>query len=453
MTTVTDEQLMCDYNETNRSYPEAYTGIFWLNKKLTKELPVKGKFSGTDHYDQYGKKWDKDLGLDYFDPSKPSVIHIHGWSKGTIAMTSNNFNAISSNYTKVVAHDKWLPDWNVGIFRWEPFADDDDSSLCEGVWVPNPRKAEAKIHIKTNMQYRNSDGNGFSSLTTTSSLYNKSITEMFVDEYTKIFGLTTNKEVRLSSHSIGGQLALSATALLTTKGYTSIKRIELLDIFFCNGQNDEYTSKPKSSSALARENLATINPSPTPDVAVSWYQCTNLTDCDIVGSSNTEMKQRVSWQGIRLWYLDGYSQVTLQHSECISWYYNTKNIAKPLSTYTYTPPAWYGWTYKSAKYTKDNNVSNCALSANTDTQIIKQNMYLPKYWVQIYNDTWTINKNDDKMDVAGADGTNTTNVTDDSFWVISDSHCPDELKLYEYFTFSYSVGEVLEGADNLYTNT
>ena len=441
MATVTDEQITCDYNEAGRVYPEDYTGIFWLHKKITKNLPVKGKFSATDHYDQYGKKWDKDLGLDYFDPSKPSVIHIHGWSKGTITMTSCNFNAISSNYTKVVAHDKWLPDWNVGIFRWEPFADDDDLSLCGGVWVPNPRKAEAKIHIGANMQYRNRDGSGFSSLTTTSSLYNKSITEMFVDEYTKIFGSTTNQEVRLTSHSIGGQLALSAAALLKKRGNTSIKRIELLDIFFCNGQNDGYTSKPKSSSAMARANLAIINPNTDPDVAVSWYQCTNMTDCDIVGSSNTEMKKRVSWQGIRLWYLDGYSQVTLQHSECISWYYNTKKLVKPLSTYVYTP-----------QVIQKINVVDKALSANTDTQIIKQNMYLPKYWIQIYNDTWTINKNDGKKDVAGADGTNTTQITDDVFWVIKNSFCPDELDLYEYFTYSYSVGEALEIADNLYTN-
>jgi hypothetical protein len=214
---------------------------------------------------------------------------------------------------------------------------------------------------------------------------------------------------------------------------------------------------------MARANLAIINPNTDPDVAVSWYQCTNLTDCDIVGSSNTEMKKRVSWQGIRLWYLDGYSQVTLQHSECISWYYNTKKLVKPLSAYMYTPPViqkitnWWGYTYYKTitqeKYTSDNiNVVDRALSANTDTQIIKQNMYLPKYWIQIYNDTWTINKNDGKMDVAGADGTNTTQITDDVFWVIKNSFCPDELDLYEYFTYSYSVGEALEIADNLYTN-
>lgn len=119
--------------------------------------------------------------------------------------------------------------------------------------------------------------------------------------------------------------------------------------------------------------------------------------------------------------------------------------------------SWWGYTdYKTItqeKYTFDNiNVVDMALSANTDTQIIKQNMYLPKYWIQIYNDTFTINKNDGKIDVAGADGTNTTQITDDVFWVIKDSFCPDELDLYKYFTYIYSVGEALEGADNLYPN-
>jgi hypothetical protein len=447
MTTVYPIELMCDYKDAARKYPEDYTGIFWLNKNPTKNLPVPNTFSESLHYDQYGTQWTAGIDVNYFDPTKPSVIHIHGWQNKTISATLRNFSSISSNYTQTIAHAGWFPDWNVGIYRWEPFADDDDVSLANGVFVPNPRNAEAKIHNKAKMRHRNNTNDGFSTLPNTSRLYDKSISDMFVDAF-QMIPFANDKEVRLTGHSLGGQLALSAAAKLK-KSSDHIRRIELLDVFFCNGQNDGYTSKPQSSSAMARSNLAQINQSTLkPDVAVSWYQCTNLTDCDIVGCSNTELKKRVSWQGLRLWYLDGYTQVSSLHSECISWYYNTKRITKNLVTYVYKPPSWYGW----GSYTKIMNAADNALSANTDTQLIKDNMYLPKYWVQLYNDTMWINKKDGKMDVTGADGTKTDDVNDDAFWVVTESHCPDELALYEYFTCAFSVGETLEIADNLCQN-
>ena len=400
---VVPSTLMCNYNDASKSYPEDYVGIFWLDPN--------------NNMDHYGKK-----GLTNFNSAKKSVIFLHGWNNGIISNKTNNYNALSSNYSNKIAHASWLSKWNVGIFRWEPFADDDDEL------IPNPRKTEVKIHVGTNLRYRNKDSRGFTTAP------GKSISDMFIDEY-KSVKFAANLDVRLVGHSIGCQLTLSVAAGIVNLG-TNVKqvnRIELLDPYFCNGQNVDYKSTPKSSAAMARMNLSIINPSKTvPTIPVCWYQCTNLTDCDIAACSNTEMKKNVAWQGLKFWYL-GDTDFTLRHCECISWYFLSQSL---LPSYVYDSNYWYGWWNKPPTNYK------YALSAEISDDYIKKCMYDEIYWVQINNSILN-------YDISSTDNTLTTSVSDDKFQIIKGKgHCPEE-----YDLFACSISSVaFDVADSGYAN-
>lgn len=155
------------------------TEILWLNKEK-------------DTTSQSGKKWYSGMKLKYFDPSKPSIIHISGCN-GSIVISSH----------KTEANENFSPDWNVGRFSY-----------------------------KSLMPCHN-NGNDFTILTGTyatlldianKTMYNNSISNMFVD----IYNLNESMEVRLTNHSVDGKIKMSATTKLTKFGFQHIKQVQLL---------------------------------------------------------------------------------------------------------------------------------------------------------------------------------------------------------------------------------
>ncbi len=65
----------------------------------------------------------------YFNPSKPTVIYIHGWQNGSSQRGSREtFNYKQNDATygiDVNAADAWISaGWNIGIFYWNQFADE-----------------------------------------------------------------------------------------------------------------------------------------------------------------------------------------------------------------------------------------------------------------------------------------------------------------------------------------
>ena len=74
---------------------------------------------------------DPKLGCKYFNPKRPSVIFIHGWSiHFSKRMNKTTFNP-KINYPRWYfvkdenTADYWIKKgWNIGIFRWHSFADE-----------------------------------------------------------------------------------------------------------------------------------------------------------------------------------------------------------------------------------------------------------------------------------------------------------------------------------------
>ena len=88
----------------------------------------------------------------YFDPTRPTVIYIHGWQKGATQARNRETFVRSQAQTTTDLTSAWKQaGWNVGLCYWNQFADEDEVKDAEAkVWVANGPRA---------MRWRNASGN------------------------------------------------------------------------------------------------------------------------------------------------------------------------------------------------------------------------------------------------------------------------------------------------------
>ena len=419
----TDGKL--DYTKLS-NYPECVTGLFWLSHDYKSDGINANKFgektesSPTTDGKYYGINSKKCL----FDPSRKTIIYVHGWQQTLIK--NKIFTVLPPSIVNFITDG-----WNVGIFRWQSFSDDDDTSFTDYNSTV-PVVTESKIYSKNFMRYRNANGIGFVNIphvSPTSSPYsNKNMTDIFVEEYAKYFGESTSKytgsEIRFVGHSLGTQLVVNAarqinesttttTTTTTTPNYKKVNRIDLLDAFFCNinkkDAQDKFGYNGLSGAQKTVDNVNKLNPDPAKlNVAISWFQCTALTNItpekiskDILGldsvilgplfqravgdmifsDSNDALKTLVAYQCHKFWYLPltnsfsdifkkllnsnecfsikcGFetlmstivSQTNALHNEMIQWYFNSyiiKGDSSKLSVYNYNVEKISTWWNES----------------------------------------------------------------------------------------------------------
>lgn len=167
----------------------------------------------------------------YYDPKKPTIIYFHGWQPNTSVDNYRREKFIFVDPTQrnasVDTANKWIADgWNVGIFYWNQFADEDEVTNAEAkIWSINgPQK----------MRYRLNTG-AFS----TSAMPTSSIGDLAYNEYIKIMANHGTSEIRFAGHSLGSQLAVrTAKKLSDANSKLMPKRLELLDPFWSkNGKS------------------------------------------------------------------------------------------------------------------------------------------------------------------------------------------------------------------------
>jgi uncharacterized protein YjdB len=159
-----------------------------------------------------------------YEASKPTIIFVHGWQRGSIKN-----NKRDDIYKKA---PEWISNgWNVGIFYWNEFADENEV-----------KDAEAKIHVGNGpkgMRWRQPD-NSYLSFST-----DKSAADLFCEEYIKAMADYMGNNIRIAGHSLGNQMAVKLTYLLRNKANQRQisqcivpKRVVLLDPFYSRGGKD-----------------------------------------------------------------------------------------------------------------------------------------------------------------------------------------------------------------------
>ncbi len=197
-------------------------GIYWLGDDGEYEKAVPGGQSK------------------YFDLAKPTVIYMHGWQKGTSQYNmqkENPFLYTSDAFGSGSLMRLWRTrDYNVGVFFWSQFADEKDVRNAEvKVWKGESTEKDQDGGT-LGMRYRVRSGDFVPSV------LRKSITEVFVEQYTQVFEGYRGPGIRLVGHSLGAQLAGRAAHLISreaTAGRVANeivpKRLAFLDAFWSKG--------------------------------------------------------------------------------------------------------------------------------------------------------------------------------------------------------------------------
>jgi hypothetical protein len=192
----------------------------------------------------------------FYDPDRPTVIYVHGWKKDSVDKFDYGRESFIWGYNgdeKVHDTSKAWRDagWNVGIFHWNQFADDDPTSGIE-----QPSSTEAKIWAakndmterivlpdEVNIRYRILNKKGKDPEFVNTEGINKSIGELFKDTYIKAMKGNRNGRIRLVGHSLGNQLATYLVWLLKEehkKGKIDDKilpnRLALVDPYYTDGK-------------------------------------------------------------------------------------------------------------------------------------------------------------------------------------------------------------------------
>ncbi|MBU2996954.1 hypothetical protein KO500_10935 [Cellulophaga baltica] len=348
-------------------------GIYWFNSE---NESTKG----------YDEKNDKkiEVSSSYYDASKPTVIYFHGWQLDSSIDEYNreDFQFTDSEYdTNINTVEIWKrKGWNVGIFYWNQFADESELKDAEAkIWSINGPK---------NMRYRLSDGSYSEEQSPTSSLAQEAYNQI-----SEIIAENTSNDIRFVGHSLGNQLA-SYTAFLFSEAISNNEipleimpnRLELLDPFWSkdaknyltdyngDGSNDWTGERVRwyIDEMIKKNNLAT-----------TWYSSSLILDAGI-GDQNESLKDIVTYQSQRYWYVDaisiGEKHVNTRHS-----YFWSLEFDAPLEVKV-------NWLLQRKE------TGNTTASASTTIERIREMMGDENYWDQVEG-RYTPSPEDDKFQI------------------------------------------------------
>lgn len=317
----------------------------------------------------------------FYDDSKPTVIYFHGWQSGSSEDNYSREDFIFEDMDDKTTARGWkLQGWNVGIFHWGQFADEDEV-----------KDAEAKMWSKSGpkgMRYRLSDGS-YSTLQSP----NMSVSDIAFEQITIALENNTSGNVRFAGHSLGNQLAVNVADKIndainngSVSNNVMPNRIELLDPFWSqdgkgylgdangDGQNDWTGERVKWA---IRDLIA------DQDIAVTWYKTSAIFDL-WVGDQNTSLESTVALVNNRFWYLDAWD-IASKHVHARKWYFMSMKSAAPEEVTI----NWWG---------RRNETGYDAASASTSDDRIKVMMGNTYEWDQVEG-RYTADPADDQFEV------------------------------------------------------
>ncbi|MCG8571427.1 MAG: cell adhesion protein [Spirochaetes bacterium] len=274
------------------------------------------------------------VGTDYYSNSKKTLIYFHGWQKGT--STNNywreNFHFYdSSEGINEITVTAWKnAGWNVGIFYWNQFADEDELTDAEAkIWSANGPKG---------MRYRQSDGN-YKGDEAGDFIITDSVGELAFAQLKEILKNNNSHDIRFVGHSLGNQLATNVAKMFsdavqsgTIPSRAMPDRLDILDPFWSkNGKSflggDWVGERVRKyiSTMISRHNIAS-----------SWYKTTAILDLWI-GDSNQSLEGIIAFIEMKYWYLSSW-EIDEKHKHAPNMYF---------WTYAYDVPKEYtsGGTY------------------------------------------------------------------------------------------------------------
>jgi hypothetical protein len=320
--------------------------------------------------------------LKFYDPSKPTIVHFHGWQPGS-ATRGDGYDREDFRFAwgseDVITSSSWKSKgWNIAYFYWDQFAD--ESEL---------KDAEAKMWTTTGprgMRYRLSDGSY-----STNHSPNKSVGQIAFEQVTAALAGNTSYYVRLSGHSLGNQLATIVAGKISDAIYAGdvgvnvmVDRLELLDPFYSK-DGKSYLGDANGDGKLdwtgERVRWIVQDLIERHNTPVTAYYSSNINDLWI-GDKNLPLRAMVAEMWHRYWYL---ADEVNKHNHVVPSYFRSMASAPPEEVTI----NW--WGNRTA-------TGNDAASASTDDSRILEMMGDTNYWDQVEG-RYTADPEDDQFEI------------------------------------------------------
>ncbi|EON93628.1 hypothetical protein MARLIPOL_02945 [Marinobacter lipolyticus SM19] len=318
----------------------------------------------------------------YYDPSKPTIIHFHGWQPGSATRGDGydreDFRFVWGN-EDVITSSSWKNNgWNIAYFYWDQFADESEVKDAEAkMWTVNGPRG---------MRYRLSDGSY-----STQHSPSKSVGQIAFDQVSAALAENTSHYVRLSGHSLGNQLATIVAGKNSDAIYAGdaginvmVDRLELLDPFWSK-DGKEYLGDANGDGNLdwngertfwtVQDLIARHN------IPVTTYLSSNINNLWI-GDKNLPLRAIVTEMWNRFWYL---ADEVNKHNHVVPFYFRSMASAPP-------EEVTINWAGVRSETGKD------AASAATDDNRVLEMMDDTNYWDQVEG-RYTADPEDDQFEI------------------------------------------------------
>ncbi len=260
----------------------------------------------------------------YFNPTKPTMIYIHGWQKDATPNQRRETFDRQNAQAGVDLTTAWKnAGWNVGICYWNQFADESEV-----------KDAEAKVWSAAGpqgMRWRKADG----SYSTTT--INVSAGTMCANAIASAMGNFSGSQLRLVGHSLGSQMVINVAQQLSDKvdaNQLPIKarpgRVALLDPAFLKDArpylNNRWTGE------VARGIVSFLK---TKGVIFEAYRSSGVTSNGFIGDANYDLLKMCAFTELVSGYY-GTTDFASKHEVAVWWYFWSMSFAAPMTDLT--PP-------------------------------------------------------------------------------------------------------------------
>ncbi|WP_375559714.1 copper amine oxidase N-terminal domain-containing protein [Bernardetia sp. OM2101] len=316
----------------------------------------------------------------FFDPSKPTIIYVHGNAPESVVNKSREDFLLTDGGLNVQSHNIWKQQgWNVAIFYWIQFADEGIAHSAP------PIRVEKKIYdhnTDVGMRWKGSNGNFY----VTTGVTNRPIKNLFEEKYREIFYNGYSGEIRIVGNSLGGNLTMAGLLEVYRNGGRLPSRVTLMDPFWTPARSDvdpanvrkvnfdENVNSSDEYAGLSAELLAGRG------VAIEYFRTSLLG----AGGLSARVGRTAAVTHFGAEFLG--NNHFRKHTVPVRQYFHSRSVAPPLEIFR--PNPWTDWALTGLQ----------AGSASTSTARIKQMMRSDKHWNQIFG-RGTASMADDQMEI------------------------------------------------------
>lgn len=233
----------------------------------------------------------------YYNPTKPTLILIHGWQQGRVSQ-QDRFVYLENGggWPGIDFANSWIAaGYNVGIMYWDQFADESEVTDAEAkIWSTNGRRGMRWINSRG--QYQSGP--------------NQNVTDLLLQSYVTGMAGYTGNDIRLAGHSLGNQVALRLSdeiLTLSNRGDVAAnlvpKRVSLLDSFYSNWPK-RYLGW-RWVGAMARDIVTRLD---NAGVAIDSYRTSLVTSSPFVGDENRALQNQTAFAELSTGFFNQFQQ-------------------------------------------------------------------------------------------------------------------------------------------------